>query len=61
MATFDPKHLSDAQRTYLAEHAVDLWNATLCLPNDDIEALLSSDCACCAERRAFVLRVIATK
>lgn len=55
---FDPKNLSEQQKQFIRENAMALWEATVCPPNDDVEALLVAKCSCCRDRRDFVKKVI---
>jgi hypothetical protein len=57
MKTFDPNDLSDLQKEYIKEHALELWEATMVPPADEIDDILSSVCSCCIKKRHF-LRVL---
>jgi len=58
MENFDPKMLTEKQKTFLKENAYELWLATMVPPSDDIESILDSTCNCCSARRVFLKKIM---
>lgn len=58
MTIHNVSDLNDKQVEFIKNNAITLFKATMLQPNDDVENIMQSTCACCAERRAFLARVL---